>query len=64
MQSACFEKREGSMRSASLKLGKCQECSFFRGGLKGRAEKHEKEEGDVKSVCVCFKNSKGKFVCV
>lgn len=41
------------MRSASLKLGKCQECAFFRGGLKEHAGKHEKEEGDVKSVGVC-----------
>ncbi len=51
------------MRSASLKLEK---CSFFRGGLKEHAGKHEKEEGDMKcvSVCVCLKNSKRKFVCV
>jgi len=39
------------MGSASLKLGKCQERSFFRGGLRGNAGKHEKEEGDEESLC-------------
>lgn len=29
MQSACFERKTGSSRSASLKLWKCQEQSFF-----------------------------------
>lgn len=65
MQSACFERRKESVKSASLKLGKCQEYSFFRGGLKGHAGKHEKEEGDVKIVCVCVSRTvKGNlFVC-
>lgn len=51
------------MRSASLKLGKCQERSFFRGGLRGALESMKRKRVMWKAY-VCCKNSERQFVCV
>lgn len=52
------------MRSASLKLGKCQERSFFRGGLRGMLESMKRKRV-MRRVCMCVVRTvkENLFVC-